>query len=273
MPMSPLSAERLRLQQRIPYQRSLGLEILSWGGGKALVRMPCSSRIRARHMPPQVDRLALVGLLDQGLSDALCGGLPADVGISTIELQAQFPAVDKLEGDLILDAEILFLDNSCAGLRANVKAEDGSVVALGSALFRLGQFPTAAALLSDDVAGFDPSPLAGPLDELLGIEDHMDGLALRADNPAIIGWEAGKILHGGAVAALLMAGCEKMSQPEQRLSSLTVQYLRPASGDRRLSCRATVLRSGRAASFLVAECAHDETGLVATASAVFTSRM
>ena len=264
----PLTFHRLHLQQTSPFQRTLGLELMAWGGGRATVRMPPSARIALAAGGQAVDPLALVGLLDHGFADALSSAIPLDVGISTLELQVRFARSGPLSSALTLEAETFALDAGSATLSGVVRDEGGAAVAAGSALFRIGSFPTSAEPVPGEIGRYDPSAMPGPFARSLGLERGESALYLRGENPAAIGWEPSRILHGGATGALLMAACMDKAPTGQRLASLTIRYLRPGQAALALEASVEEARIGRAASFLSVVCRQEGAREVAEAAAV-----
>ena len=261
---------RLLMQQLVPYIRTLGLDLRTWGQGQAEVRMAPSPRLAPGPDDARIDPLVLVGLIDQGLSDALASVVPFGTGMSTLELQIQFCTVAPPRGEVCLMAETVHFGGTSAIIRGMVHDAAGALIATSSALFRVGQFPTPGRPDSSRSHTFDPAGLAGPCAALIGLERHGEDLALRADNPAILGWASGNILHGGAVGALLMAACTRVAPADQALTSLTIHYLRPSLGSRRLIAQAEPVRQGAAASFIAARCHQTDGRPTAQATAVFT---
>ncbi len=85
-------------------------------------------------------------------------------------------------------------------------------------------------------------------------------------------WESGNIIHGGAVAAALMAACQGRvaggeSSIGQQLESIDIRYMGPAIGSRDLIANSCFER--KAASFVRATCFHRSEKPLATAIATF----
>lgn len=246
-------ATRLALQQATPYQQVLGLRIDGQGPGWARVAMPAIARIASRDDQARIDPLALVGLVDHGLSHALIDSIPAGAGMSTLELQVQWTGLPMVPGALLLDARAMAIDHGSATLRGTVAGADGATIAAASAVFRIGGYPTADTPDPAGLAPFDPADLCGPLHAALGWDESDEAIVLRPDNQAVLGWAIGGIVHGVVVAALLQAACERIAPPGQRLASLTIHYLRPCRGALAAQARAEPVRLGQAASVIGAE--------------------
>ena len=269
----PLLASRLILQLASPFARSLGIELLEWGGGRAVTRMKASSRTARSTNDPRPHPYALVGIVDDAFSQALASVLPGDVGMSTLDLRIAFAAAHPVEGDVTTEIHAMMLDPHAGEAEVLVQDADGRIIASGSALFNMGGFPGGDSTPSFDRVGqFDPTPLAGPFTHMAGLEEEEGGIALREGNEALIGWESGAKLHGGAIGALLMAACEQRVAMDgdngKRLASLAIRYMRPGE-QQRLHATARFERRGRGTSFVDAVAFHEAGRPVATAHATF----
>lgn len=123
-----------------------------------------------------------------------------------------------------------------------------------------------------------PAPLHSPINALLGVltEDLPDGrVRLSLETDASHHNEVG-IVHGGVSALLLdgaMGRCVgRTLAPGQGCATvqLSVQYLAPAEG--RITAVGRIVRRGRTAAFLEAECVRADGTVVARAHGTWVIR-
>lgn len=247
------------------------------GYGRAVTRMRAHSRIARARDDPRPHPLALVGLIDHALGNAFGSLMSPDVGMSTLDLTIGFAAQEAGAADIISEARTLMLDEHSATGDVRVCDVSGTMIAVGVALFTTRHFPGGTSPAFEELGHYDAGARAGPFTHLLGLSGEPGRRELQAHNPAVIGWESGNKIHGGAIGALLMAACLDRAQIEgeieagKRLASLYVRYLRPASGIG-LHSTSAVERLGRTASYFVANCSNEPGKHVATAHATFVSR-
>jgi len=106
----------------------------------------------------------------------------------------------------------------------------------------------------------------------LGLSGAPVSPQIAAGNRAVLDWGCGNIVHGGAVAAALMAACQGRvaggnSSIGQQLESIDIRYTGPAIGSRDLFTNSCF--EGKAASFVRATCFHKSEKPLATAIATF----
>lgn len=270
----PLLANRLRLQQASPYWRALGIELMQWGGGHSVTRMAASPRIAISDSDQRIDPLALVGLLDDAFSNAIASVLPMDIGMSTLDLRVEFAHGAPPEGTVSAETHIALIGAQSASARVEAR-DDHGLLATGTALFTLGGYP-GGSLPDFDLAGnYDATGVTGPFTRLIGLDGMPGEEGLTGDSPNVIGWEAGKALHGGVVGAVLMASCQGRADAAgeraagKHLGSLYIRYLRPGSAVLPLRSASQMDRQGRSASFVSARCFHEAGRDIAHAHAVF----
>jgi acyl-coenzyme A thioesterase PaaI-like protein len=270
----PLLADRLRLQQACPYWRALGIDLLEWGSGRALMRMPPSARIAASDGDARIDPLALVGLLDDAFSNAMATVLPISTGISTLDLRMELNSSAPPTGTVTVETNVNLIGDHMITARAWARDENGPV-ATGTSMFTLGGFPGGSLPDFDRIGKYDPASASGPFQTLIGLNISGEYVVLPGGNPNVIGWEGGPALHGGVIGATLMASCVTRAEVAgeiaagKRLASLYIRYLRPGSALETLRTSSRIDRQGRSASFLSANCFHEEGKDVARAHAVF----
>lgn len=271
----PLLADRLAQQLATPYARYLGLDLLQWGAGRAVTRMSASPRIARSVDDPRPHPLTLVGMIDDAFAMSLSSLIASDTGMSTLDLRIAFSAQDPVAGEIVNEITALMLDDRAG--QAEVKSYDatGHLVAVGTALFSVGSFPGGGVPETTDVGKYDPSGETAPFLDFMAFEGSAESPTLPGTHHGLLGWEAGRKLHGGAIGALLMAACEGRLAAEgdtdKRIATLSVTYHR-AAGQRPLFTQSEMLRRGRAASLVRAECWQDAGRIVASAQATVTAR-
>ena len=257
-----------------PYQLTLGMEFLKCSSGRSISRMKANRRIAETLGSPNLDRLALMGFIDQGLSQSLKGLIAAEIGISTFDLRVGLSSGTSMGHELTLTAEAVMIGKASATVTGNVTNASKDIVGTAAGLFRLGSFPGGAPADHNLVGDFNPQAMPGPMSTSLGLSGAPDSPQIAAGNQAILGWESGNIVHGGAVAAALMSACQGRvaggeSSMDQKLESIDIRYLRPAIGSRDLFTHSYFEREGKAASFVRATCFHESEKPLATATATF----
>ncbi|MGE4323278.1 MAG: hotdog domain-containing protein [Sphingobium sp.] len=270
----PLLADRLRLQQACPYWRVLGIDLLEWGRGRAVMRMAPSPRIAAGTDDARIDPLALVGMLDDSFSNAMATVLPLSIGISTLDLRMEFASAAPPTGAVTAETQVQLVGDTM--ITAHIMAHDeAGPIATGTSMFTLGGYPGGSLPDFGKIGLYDPVQATGPFRALIGLERAGDDAVLPGGNPNVIGWEGGPALHGGVIGAVLMESCLLRAAAEgeiaagKRLASLYLRYLRPGSALQTLRASSTVDRLGRSASFLSARCFHDDGRDVGHAHAIF----
>lgn len=268
------TGEEVRVRLAPPYQLTLGMELLESGSGCSISKMKANRRIAKDLEDPDLDPLAIMGLVDQGLSHPLQGLIGKEIGISTFDLRIGFLSGSSMGDELTLTAEAVMVGKTSATITGCVTNSSKEIVAVSTGLFRLGSFPGGAPANYDLLGDFDPQAMPGPMATSLGLSGAPESPQIAAGNRAVLGWESGNIVHGGAVAAVLMAACQgRVAGGEnsigQQLESIDIRYLRPAMGSRDLFTESCFEREGRAASFVRATCFHEPGKPLATAIATF----
>lgn len=269
-----MTPERARLFGFTPFQNAIGLETLESGGGRTVVRIPASPLTATSATDARPHPLVLGGLTDQGLAHALATVIPDGAGMSTYDLLIRFAPGPMAEGPLIMDSRVKILTDRSGNVDGDVHDSSGRLVATASGLFRVGGYPGGAPPDYDRLRPLDPATLDGPFEQLIGLEDADEAPRLRAGNRAILGWESGNVVHGGATAALLMAACEAEARRDGEardkwLSTILIRYLRPVLGAEPLLSEAGPDRRGRACSFISARVFHKDGPTLATAQASY----
>ncbi len=268
--------EEMRVRLVTPYQLTLGMELLECSSGRSISRMKANRRIAKAPGDPNFDPLSLMGFVDQGLSESLKGLIGARIGISTFDLRIGLLSGSSMGDELTLTAEAAMVGKTSASVTGCVTNSSEEIVAVSTGLFRLGSYPGGAPADYNLGGDFDPQTMPGPMTNSLGLSGILDSPQIAAGNRAILGWESGNIVHGGAVAAALMAACQgRVAGGEisigQQLASIDIRYMRPAIGSRYLFTSSCFEREGRAASFVRSTCFHEPEKPLATAIATFVS--
>ena len=271
----PMRDTRFVFQQVSPFARSLCIEALECGNGHAFIRMKASPRTARSAADPRPDPAALIGLLDHSVGYALAGILDTGIGMSTFDMRFDFAHHQPVAGDIIGEASMVLMDKYSTSIQCAATDATGTTVANCTALFRLGGFPGDVAPDPKAMGNYNPDTRKGPFSNTLGLVREHGALSLQPNNMAVIGWESGMALHGGAIGALLMAACRNEADISgetasgKRLASLYLRFIRPGSGALNLHASSSIERKGRAASFIVANCFHAQGKEVATAHATF----
>lgn len=253
---------RLFWQFASPFVRILGVTLDGLDGDCATMRVRLLPRLAAA-ASDVIDPLVAPGLIDDCLSLAIGQVLPPVRGIATLDLW--FRTVrDPGAGDLVATARRIAIAGAVASSIVEVRDDEG-VVMHGGGSFVVGHYPSGTTGDPDRAGRYDPGALPGRFRAAIGLQPVENGFSL-AGSDAVIGWEAGPIIHGGAVAAALMAAAEKRAPEGQRVSSMTVRYLRPAP-HQGLIANARIDRAARRASHL-SVAARVQGRIVATATAV-----
>ncbi len=269
-----LTSEKVQLRLITPYQRTLGMELLECQSGRSISRMKANRRIAKAPGNPNLDPLALMGFIDQGLSQSLQGLIAAEIGISTFDLRIGLSSASLMGNELTLTAEAVMVGKASATVTGSLTNSSNDIVGIATGLFRLGSFPGGAPADYNLIGEFDPQAMLGPMTASLGLSGQAESPQIAAGNQAVLGWESGNVVHGGAVAAALMAACQGRaaggeSSISQQLESIDIRYLRPAIGSRDLLTSSCFEREGNAASFVRATCFHELEKPLATAIATF----
>lgn len=270
----PLLAQRLRLQQSCPLWRALRIELIEWGAGRSITRMPPSPPTALSPQDARIDPLALVAMLDDAFSNALASLVPIEVGMSTLDLRMGFAHAGPPEGAVVAETHARMLDDHCATSDVLMRDQTGMVVATGTALFTVAGYPGGTLPDFSAIGHYDPSTSPSPYSTLIGLTQKDGEVALAGDSPHVVGWETSQALHGGVIGALLMEACRQRGQqgaPSQRLATLYIRYLRPGSATKALLSSTEIERQGRSASYVSARCFHEEGRTVATAHATFVA--
>jgi acyl-coenzyme A thioesterase PaaI-like protein len=268
------TVEEMRVRLVTPYQLTLGMELLECSSGRSISRMKANRRIAKAPGNPNLDPLALMGFIDQGLSQSLKGLIAAEIGISTFDLRIGLLSGSSMGDELTLTAEAVMVGKTSATVTGSVTNSSKDIVGTATGLFRLGSFPGGAPADYNLIGDFSPQAMPGPMSTSLGLSGAPDSPQIAAGNRAVLGWESGNIVHGGAVAAALMSACQGRvaggeSSIGQQLESIDIRYLRPAVGSRDLFTNSCFEREGKAASFVRASCFHEPEKPLATAIATF----
>lgn len=257
-----------------PYQLTLGMEVLESENGRSISRMKANRRIAKTLDDPRPDPLALMGFIDQGLSQSLQGLIAPGIGLSTFDLRIGLSSAALMGDKLTLTAETVMVGDASATVTGILTNSANDIVGVSTGLFRLGSYPGGAPADHNLAGTFDPQDMPGPMTRSLGLSGAANSPQINAGNRAVLGWESGNIVHGGVVAAALTAACQgrvaegKISNGQQ-LESIDIRYLRPAIGSRDLLTSSHFEREGNAASFVRATCFHGPDKPLATAIATF----
>lgn len=271
IPARPLDPRRLLYHTATPFARAIGVELLEWGAGRATSRVEASGRIARATDDARPHPLALPGIADDVLSHAFGSVVLPDQGLSTLDLWLGLSGRDPDGSTIVATARVLSLAGMSGTATASV-ADDGGLLATATATFLIGHFPSGRDADPALIGRYDPAVRPGPFPSLLGLVGAPGAAALAAGNPAVIGWESGPSLHGGAIAALLMAACEGChGLPDQHLGSLAVRYLRPCIGSA-LRAEARLERAGRRASHVSAAAFLTDERIAASATAILVGR-
>jgi len=260
---------RMRFQQATPFARAIGLELAAWGLGFARTTLPPAPQISTAEDNPAIHPLALIGMADHALSYAFTAAVPANAGLSTLDLRLEFGAAPR--GAVSAEAKLLHhtAQNGAASLTATDAT--GATILTASALFNFRAFPGGGGEMKrPDLPRF-VNDHDGPFEPFLGLVRDAAGIHLLGGARRTVGFEGLPALHGGVIGAALAAACcaeiDRL-ELELRLATLTIRYLRPG-GLGRLDARASCVRAGRSAGFLDAVASHAQGETVAEAQAVF----
>ncbi|WP_375394392.1 acyl-CoA thioesterase domain-containing protein [uncultured Sphingomonas sp.] len=267
----PLDPGRLLLHAATPFTRAIGVDILEWGGGRATTRVVPNARIARATNDPRPHPLVLPGIADDVLSHAFGCVVAPQQGLSTLDLWLGIDERDPDGSPIIATSQILSLAGTSGTASASI-ADGGGLLATATATFLIGQYPGGRGPDARLIGRYDATSSDGPLPSLLGLEGRPGTPAFASGNPAVIGWESGPSLHGGAIAALLMVACQGCGGlPDQRLGSVAVRFLRPCIGSA-LRAEAQLDRAGRQASHVSALAFSDAPKPAAMATATFVRR-
>lgn len=256
-------AERLFWQRSSPFVRTLGIVIENLDGDSVTMRVPWHPRLAIADGSDVIDPLVLPGLIDDCLSLAIGQVLPPPRGIATLDLWFAMLRA-PVAGDVVAVARRLGQVGDVGTSMVEVYDAQG-IVLHGGGTFILGHFPSGA--VGDHAAAgrFNPKPLPGSFRSVLGLSGGASGVAMGA-SAAAIGWEAGPVYHGGAIAAALLKAAGDAAPPGQRVTSISIRYLR-AAAFKPFAATARIDRAAQRASHLSVEGRVGDS-VVATATAL-----
>lgn len=270
--MDETTLRRMRYQQATPFARAIGLELLEWGHGFANTRLAPSGPTRSAAGQDTLHPWALIGMADHAISYAFTAAIPANAGMSTLDLRLDFGPAPQ--GSVTAAAHMTHLSAHSGIARLVAQDEAGNVPVTASAVFNFRAYPGG----SGEMKRLDLPRFAndhdGPFEDFLALEEEETGLALAGNTRRTVGFEGLPALHGGVVGALLAAAATQAvakSGFTHRLASLNIRYLRPG-GIERLHGTATILRAGRSVAFVDAVCFHHAARPVAQAQVTFVPR-
>ncbi len=255
------------------FAQSIGFNIIKIQGDQALTeieRTPFNADYRNLQ---RIDPLVIPGLIDHSAGLAIYTHINRVIGISTFDLRIDL-LHETIVGKLLATTRVISNDGNSALILSHVEDAE-KLVAQGTGVFRLGSFPAGAG--DTNSTTFDLKNEQGPLRSLLNLTASEQPLCYPAENLAVIGWKGAHALHGGAIAALLVAACEQKSQsldPQrkpQRLASLNINFVRPGLGGVSLYTETKIIRQGKAGSTLQSRCFHETDKTVAIAQATLVS--
>ena len=255
-------AKRLFWQEASPFIRTLGAEI-AVDGDIAQMRIRPLARLA---MPggSAIDPLAGIGLMDDCLSLSIGKSVPADRGIATLDLW--FCALRReIKGECVARANYVGAVGDLATARIELRDARG-IVMHGGGNFLLGRFPSGEPGDPEHAGRFSPDGYRGPFRETIGLREAGPCKVSMVGSDAVIGWEAGPIVHGGAVAIALFEAAQRTAPDDQFVRTISLRYLSPAAHRGVVAC-AQIDRPAKRACHLSAS-ATVEGKMVATATAV-----
>jgi uncharacterized protein (TIGR00369 family) len=116
-----------------PFSRDLGIQVLEWEMGRAVISLDVPERLTNRRGSAHGGVVAT--LADMALSLAWRSNAPGMVPAGTISLNVNFvaPAVDHLTAE----GRMLHMTGGCAFCEARVLNRDGGLVATAQGVFRV----------------------------------------------------------------------------------------------------------------------------------------
>ncbi len=223
--------------------------------------------------PTRIHPLAIIGLIDHSAGSAIYTKTLPDQGCSTLDLKIDFLSL-RTTDELTATTQVTSFNDTTASITSQVLNSAGKIVALGSGLFRVGSYPGRALQANHQSSEiFQPNDTKQSLMSTLNIESTDLGSAISPiDNRAIIGWPLANVFHGGATATILAQASQNLADIEaieHRLKSLYISYIRPGIGDRKLIATPFLIRKGKSASVISAQCHHGDHKVIATSNAIF----
>jgi uncharacterized protein (TIGR00369 family) len=131
--MTGLSMSLPPADAETPFSRELGIEVIEWGQGRAVIALDTQARLMNRRGVLHGGVIAT--LADMALSLAWRGAAPDGVPAGTLNLSVNFvaPAV----GRLIAEGRLLQMTGGCAFCEATIADAAGALVATAQAVFRV----------------------------------------------------------------------------------------------------------------------------------------
>lgn len=116
-----------------PFSRELGIEVVEWGQGRAVIALEAQARLMNRR--GVVHGGVIATLADMALSLAWRGAVPDGVPAGTLNLSVNFVA--PASGRLTAEGRLLQMTGGCAFCEAKVVDAVGALVATAQAVFRV----------------------------------------------------------------------------------------------------------------------------------------
>jgi acyl-coenzyme A thioesterase PaaI-like protein len=225
----------------VPFVRTLGA---GWLGGSAAgirMRLPWAPAVCAPAPGRAIDLRAVVALLDHAGGSAVYAAHPA-AATATLELRIDVTGAPQPTADVTIAARVAALGAGSALVLGEAwcgeEPTPAGTFARLTARYIVGSGPGQAEASADYMAARDAAvaryasvcaPAANDFGELLGCRPAAAAWRLPFA-PWLVGSVTLPALHGGVVAAGLMAAAQEVVPASSRLSlaGLTVQFLRAA---------------------------------------------